>query len=130
MALHEKPDPYLVLGVSSTATQAEIAHAYRTRLRTHHPDTRHSRASRTADDDLREVVAAYALLRDPVRRAEYDRATNFTVTPPPHRRQARTPVDRRAGGPIQIPVTVRTPDTAVSGVPSPPLRVGPVRRHR
>ena len=34
------PDPYLVLGVSPTATQAEITHAYRTRLRAHHPDTR------------------------------------------------------------------------------------------
>jgi hypothetical protein len=36
------PDPYLVLGVSPTATQAEITHAYRDRLRAHHPDTRHA----------------------------------------------------------------------------------------
>ncbi len=36
---HRAPesDPYLVLGVSPTATQAEITHAYRTRLRAHHP---------------------------------------------------------------------------------------------
>ena len=39
--VRENPDPYLVLGVSPTATQAEITHAYRTRLRAHHPDTRH-----------------------------------------------------------------------------------------
>ena len=37
----QNPDPYLVLGVSPTATQADITHAYRTRLRAHHPDTRH-----------------------------------------------------------------------------------------
>ena len=31
----ENRDPYLVLGLSPTATQAEITHAYRTRLRAH-----------------------------------------------------------------------------------------------
>ena len=40
--VREHPDPYLVLGVSPTATAAEITHAYRTRLRAHHPDTRHT----------------------------------------------------------------------------------------
>ena len=48
----QNPDPYLVLGVSPTATQAEITHAYRTRLRAHHPDTRHPAASKTDDDEL------------------------------------------------------------------------------
>jgi curved DNA-binding protein CbpA len=38
------PDPYLVLGVAPTATQAEITHAYRTHLRAHHPEhARHDR---------------------------------------------------------------------------------------
>ena len=55
-------DPYLVLGVLPTATQAEITHAYRDRLRAHHPDTRHKPPSQTADDDLRRVLAAYNLL--------------------------------------------------------------------
>src|ERR1700756_1122421 len=66
------PDPYLVLGVAPTATQAEITHAYRTHLRAHHPDTRPAQSAHTADDHLRQVLAAYALLRDPARR------------PPPH----------------------------------------------
>ena len=48
--VRENPDPYLVLGVSPTATQAEITHAYRTRLRAHHPDTRHPPPSQTADE--------------------------------------------------------------------------------
>jgi curved DNA-binding protein CbpA len=128
--VRENPDPYLVLGVSPTATQAEITHAYRDRLRAHHPDTRHPPASKTADDDLRQVVAAYALLRDPARRADYDRATAHTATPPPHRPHGPTPVDRRSVGRIQIPITYRTTNTAAADVPSPPLRAGPVRRHR
>jgi len=68
--VRENPDPYLVLGVSPTATQADITHAYRARLRAHHPDTRHTPCSQKADEHLRQVLAAYALLRDPARRAE------------------------------------------------------------
>jgi DnaJ-class molecular chaperone len=49
-------DPYLVLGVSPSATQAEIAHAYRNRLRAHHPDTRHTMSSREGDEHLRHVL--------------------------------------------------------------------------
>jgi curved DNA-binding protein CbpA len=48
------PDPYLVLGVPPTATQAEITHAYRTHLRAHHPDTRPARSAHTADEHLRQ----------------------------------------------------------------------------
>ena len=128
--VREHPDPYLVLGVSPTATQAEITHAYRDRLRAHHPDTRHPPASKTADDDLRQVLAAYALLRDPARRADYDRATAHTATPPPHRPHGPTPVDRPPVGRIQIPITYRTTNTASADVAPPPLRAGPVRRHR
>jgi hypothetical protein len=124
------PDPYLVLGVSPTATQAEITHAYRDRLRAHHPDTRHPPASKTADDDLRQVVAAYALLRDPARRADYDRASTHAATPPPHRPHGPTPVDRPPIGSVEIPITFRTTNTAAADVAAPPLRAGPVRRHR
>ena len=57
--VREHPDPYLVLGVSPTATQAEITHAYRIRLRAHHPDTRHTPSSQIADDHLRGVPPAF-----------------------------------------------------------------------
>ena len=128
--MREHPDPYLVLGVSPTATAAEITHAYRTRLRAHHPDTRHTPPSQTADDDLQHVLAAYDLLRDPARRADYDRATTHAATPSPRRPHGSTPVDRRRGGPVQIPITYRTANSAAAGVSSPPLRAGPVRQHR
>ena len=50
------PDPYLVLGVSPTATQAEITHAYRDRLRAHHPDTRHTPPPHAADEQLQQLL--------------------------------------------------------------------------
>ena len=128
--VRDNPDPYLVLGVSPTATQAEITHAYRTRLRAHHPDTRHAPSSQTADEHLRQVLAAYALLRDPARRADYDRATVRAATPPPHSPQGPTPADRPPAGRVQIPITYRTTNTAAADVSAPPLRAGPVRRHR
>ena len=123
-------DPYLVLGVSPTATQTEITHAYRTRLRAHHPDTRHTPPSQTADDDLGQVLAAYALLRDPARRADYDRATAHAATPPPASPHGPTPVDHPPAGRVEIPITYRTTNTAAAAVAAPPLRAGPVRRHR
>ena len=124
------PDPYLVLGVSPTATQAEITHAYRTRLRAHHPDTRHTPLSQTADDNLRQVLAAYALLRDPARRADYDRATTHAATPQQHRLRSR-PVDgRKPARRSAIPITYRSTNPAAGDISSPPLRAGPVRRHR
>ena len=126
----EHPDPYLVLGVLPTATQAEITHAYRTRLRAHHPDTRHTPPSQTADDNLRQVLAAYALLRDPARRADYDRATTHAAKPPPHRPHGPTPVDRPPIGRVEIPINYRTTNTAAADVAAPPLRAGTVRRHR
>ena len=124
------PDPYLVLGVSPTATQGEITHAYRTRLRAHHPDTRQTPASQTADEHLRQLLAAYALLRDPTRRADYDRATAHTAKPPPHSPTGPTPADRPRTRAIQIPITYRNATTPARDVAAPPLWAGPVRRDR
>jgi hypothetical protein len=114
----ESPNPYEVLGVLQTASQSEITHAYRAKLRAHHPDTRQPSDSEAADGDLRRVVAAYARLRDSTKRADDDR-DRVTAQPAP------SPV-----GVVQIPVTYRSVDTPTSRVPSPPLRAGPVRRHR
>ena len=128
--VREHPDPYLVLGVSPTATQAEITHAYRTRLRAHHPDTRPTPPPQTADEHLRQLLAAYALLRDPARRADYDRATAPAATPQPHRQPEPTPVDHPPAGCVQIPITYRSTNTPTAHISAPPLRAGPVRRHR
>jgi curved DNA-binding protein CbpA len=46
-------------------------------VRALHPDTRATQQSalQPADEQLQRVLAAYALLRDPERRARYDRET-------------------------------------------------------
>jgi curved DNA-binding protein CbpA len=80
-------NPYVVLGVSPMATQDEITHAYRRHLRDHHPDIRPPAPNGDADERLRQILAAYALLRDPHRRAAYD--------PAPPRRHARRPDQSR-----------------------------------
>jgi curved DNA-binding protein CbpA len=67
------PDLYAILGVDHDASQDEISHAFRALLRRHHPDTRGEvSAGETSDLALRDVVAAYGVLRDPIRRAMYD----------------------------------------------------------
>jgi len=70
-------DPYAVLGLSPMATPDEILRAYRTQVRALHPDTitAPDSAVPAADDQLQRVLYAYALLRDPERRARYDRQT-------------------------------------------------------
>jgi curved DNA-binding protein CbpA len=69
-------DPYAALGVPPTATPDEIRRSYLRQVRVHHPDTRPTQQSMPfADEQLRRVLAAYALLRDPQRRARYDHAT-------------------------------------------------------
>jgi curved DNA-binding protein CbpA len=126
--VRENPDPYLVLGVSPTATQGEITHAYRTRLRAQHPDTRQTPSSHIADEHLRQLLAAYALLRDPTRRADYDRATAHTAIPP-HSKTGPISVDRPLSGSVQVPITHRNTNQPAD-IAAPPLRAGPVRRHR
>ena len=126
------PDPYVVLGVTRDATHIEIARAYRALARRHHPDTRaDNSATQIATENARwrQILAAYTAVGDPDRRADYDRATAHAATPR-HRPQRSTPVQRRPADRVQIPITYRTTNTAAANDSAPPLRAGPVRRHR
>ncbi|HYZ66895.1 MAG TPA: J domain-containing protein [Mycobacterium sp.] len=120
----EPSNPYAVLGVTSTATPAEITHAFRAKLRSLHPDIR---SAAVGDAELREVLDAYGQLRDPDRRADYDRTA--TVAPPQCDWAPADPVSTPTNpvGPVQIPVTYRRTDQAPSA--GRPLWAGPVRRH-
>jgi len=64
-------DPYSILKVPSSASEADIKKAYRTMAKELHPD-RHPGDDVIADK-FKEVSAAYALLSDKEMRARYDR---------------------------------------------------------
>ncbi|GAA1598793.1 J domain-containing protein [Kribbella karoonensis] len=91
-------DPYAVLGVTAQASDDELDQAFRRLVRRLHPDTRRS-VEPDADARLQDLLNAYATLRDPIRRAAYDRD--------------------RAG----------TADVVVPDDDPAPIRFGPVRWH-
>jgi curved DNA-binding protein CbpA len=108
----ERPDLYTILEVPAHATQAEIGHAYRALLRRHHPDTRAAADeshSALSDAALQQVLAAYTVLGDPARRADYDR-------------QAKP--DSRPTRPLRQRLIKSRADD------QPPIVAGPVRWHR
>jgi curved DNA-binding protein CbpA len=110
----ERTDLYAILGLTPHATRAELSRAYRALLRQHHPDTRtveHGLSGIAADTALQEVLAAYEVLRDPARRADYDRLRGTTA-----RRVTRQ----------NVPVHRRHPDPTLN----PPIQAGPVHWHR
>lgn len=89
------PDYYALLQLSPTATADEIRSAYRRLARLHHPDTSGSAES---VDLMVQINEAWEVLRDPERRAAYDR-TRPRPTPP--RRVVRTV--RRTAQPERTP---------------------------
>lgn len=107
-------DPYRVLGVTSDASQQDIARAYRRAAQRVHPDTQ--------PDDPRaaarfQVLAdAYELLRDPSRRADYDHArlADEPISQPAQSRRPR-PAPRSSGWPYLLPPA-----------PGQPIWAGPV----
>ncbi len=66
-----KRDYYDVLGVSRTASADEIKKSYRRMAMKHHPDRNKGDAS--AESKFKEVKEAYEVLKDPDKRATYDR---------------------------------------------------------
>jgi curved DNA-binding protein CbpA len=88
MQRREQLDPYVVLGVRRQASPDEIARAYRRAARATHPDSPDSGAGA---ERFQAVSDAYDMLRDPGRRAGYDR-----LHPLPRQQTARA-----AGGSVR-----------------------------
>jgi curved DNA-binding protein CbpA len=70
MSSRQRRDPYVVLGVARQASGEEIARAYKRAARASHPDS----AGAGSAERFQAVSDAYDLLRDPRRRAMYDRS--------------------------------------------------------
>jgi molecular chaperone DnaJ len=64
-------DFYSVLGVQRAASDDEIKKAYRKLAMQYHPDR--NNGSREAEEKFKEITEAYDVLRDPNKRATYDR---------------------------------------------------------
>ncbi len=64
-------DPYEILGLKKDASEAEIRKAYRRLAKSKHPDL--NPGNKRAENDFKELSAAYDLLNDPEKRASYDR---------------------------------------------------------
>ena len=65
-----KRDYYEVLGVSKTATDAELKKAYRVLAKKYHPDT--NPGDKEAEAKFKEASEAYAVLSDADKRRQYD----------------------------------------------------------
>ena len=78
-------DYYEILGLQKDASAADIKRAYRTLARKYHPDVNKDAG---AEETFKEIGEAYEVLKDPDKRARYDKfgshwQHNEDVTPPP-----------------------------------------------
>lgn len=63
-------DYYKVLGVARTASEEDIKKAHRKLARKHHPDL--NPGNKRAEEQFKEIQAAYDVLSDPEKRKKYD----------------------------------------------------------
>jgi DnaJ-class molecular chaperone len=124
-------DHYAVLQVDASASQQEIARAYRALMRNLHPDVDHpdvdggspggaaagqsgsGQSGSARNSDLLRIMQAFAVLRDPASRATYDQS-----------RAGPAAVSRPQAGPQTIPVRyVRSRGSQTR----PMIRITPVR---
>lgn len=107
---------YQVLGVTPDASSEQVRRAHRQLARVLHPDTQAglSPAERAlADRRMREVNAAWTVLSDPVRRAEYDHQVRAAAARPTNRSTSSGATAARATT-TRSAATGRSPSTSSS----------------
>ena len=85
-------DYYAVLGVSPSATDKDLSRAFKKLAKQLHPDANPGNAE--AEERFKEISAAYDILSDPTKRAEYDEVwepINETPIGAAHQPQAPNP---------------------------------------
>ena len=92
----EEKDYYRVLGVSPGATTREIKRAYRKLAKLTHPDVVNDSERGAAEEKTKDINAAYAVLSDPERRAQYDQGVSGESGP--NRPQGRARYGRGVSG--------------------------------
>ncbi|BCW04997.1 J domain-containing protein [Arthrobacter sp. NtRootA1] len=117
---NNQPDYYSILNVAPSATAREITHAYRSLLRTRHPDTREKvddgDSTRAADlQELHAIMQAYVVLSDPAKRSAYDRA-----------RRTGTSTGGSPGKPVKVRIHKTPASPAARQKDQQPLVFGPV----
>lgn len=72
------PDYYQTLGVKADASEADIRRAFRKLAREHHPDRHKEPADKArAEARFKEITAAYDVLSDAEKRAQYDQLRSY-----------------------------------------------------
>ncbi|MEV7605155.1 J domain-containing protein [Paenarthrobacter sp. NPDC089322] len=118
--MNNQPDYYAILNVAPTATTREIARAYRRLLRIHHPDTRlptDGEDSIKAAQKLHDIMEAYVVLADPVKRAAFDRG----------RSGRSSGTGMKQGTPVKVRFHQAPAPAADQGTAQKPLVFGPTR---
>jgi len=89
-------DYYELFGLAPTATADEIARAHKRLAKEFHPDVHPDKAFAT--ERFKEITRAYAILKDPVTKGEYDRCRWAELG-----RDKTRPEAPRRTGPIRRP---------------------------
>lgn len=129
--MSDEKDYYQIVGVDPKATSDEIRRAYYAKAMDYHPDRLHRVSDgvrHLAEDKLKEINAAYGVLRDPQKRQQYDADRLRRNSPPkpevtpsyisfndvePGHKQSGSFVIGNAGGPYSN-IRVSDPDSWVT----------------
>lgn len=113
-----RPDHYQELGLARDADAEAIRTAYRTRAKELHPDRPDPAGAHMSIEPFLRLREAYDVLRDPLRRAQYDRELA--------RQAEMAAAARGAVGRSLVPVAGRAPPRPPPGGPGTRLFVGAI----